>query len=71
MWKPLSLRKKQHYRNNTREETMGQKDGMEREQVIACTMVEHAFSTGQKTAYLCQGCGGWRKSAMREPLIHA
>ena len=29
--------KKQHDRINSREETMGQKEGMEREQVIACT----------------------------------
>jgi hypothetical protein len=36
MWKSLSL-KKQHDRNNTRKETMGQKEGMEREQVIAAT----------------------------------
>jgi hypothetical protein len=37
MWKPLSLSKKQHDHNNTCEETMGQKEGMESEQVIACT----------------------------------
>jgi hypothetical protein len=50
---------------------MGQKEGMEREQVIACKTVEHAFSTGQKMASICQGCGGWGTSAMRSPEIHA
>ncbi len=50
---------------------MGQKEGMEREQVIGCTMVEPAFSAGQKTAYLGLGCGGWETSAMRSPEIPA
>jgi len=51
---------------------MGQKEGMEREQVIACAAGSNMLcATGQKTAYLGLGCGGWGKSAMREPLIHA
>jgi hypothetical protein len=50
---------------------MGQKEGMEREQVIACTTAEPAFSTGQKMASIGLGCGGWGTSAMRSPQIHA
>jgi hypothetical protein len=38
---------------------MGQKGGMEREQIIACTEGrEPALRDGQKTTYLGLGCGG-------------
>ena len=51
---------------------MGQKEGIEREQVIACTMIEYAHATtGGKMASICQWCGGWGTSAMRSPEFHA
>ncbi|MFL5692259.1 MAG: hypothetical protein ACJ795_10670 [Ktedonobacteraceae bacterium] len=51
---------------------MEQKEGMEREQVIACTVGSNMLcATGQKTASIGLGCGGWGKSAMCSPEIHA
>jgi len=51
---------------------MGQKEGMEREQVIACTAGSNLLcATGQKTASIGLGCGGWGTSAMRSLEIHA
>jgi hypothetical protein len=51
---------------------MGQKEGVEREQVIACTMIEYAdAATGEKMASICQWYGGWGTSAMRSPEFHA
>jgi hypothetical protein len=47
----FSREKKQHDRINTCEETMGQKEGMEREQVTACTAGSNLLcATGQKAA---------------------
>jgi len=48
---------KQHDRINTRKETMGETRGRrEREQVIACTMIDYAdAATGEKMASIC-GC---------------
>jgi len=44
----------------------------EREQVIACTMIEYAAATtGEKMASICQWYGGWGTSAMRSPEFHA
>jgi hypothetical protein len=51
---------------------MGQKEGMEREQVIAYTEGrESALRKEQKTAYLGLGCDGWGTSAMRSLKIPA
>jgi hypothetical protein len=51
---------------------MGQKEGMEREQVIACTEGrEPALRDQAKMASIGLGCGGWGTSAMCEPAIHA
>ena len=39
---------------------MGQKEDMEREQVIACTVGSSMLCvTKQKMAYICQRCAGW------------
>ena len=50
---------------------MGQKEG-EREQVIACTMIEYAHATtGERWHPSAGACGGWGTSAMRSPEFHA
>ena len=51
---------------------MGQKEGGEREQVIACTMIAYAdAAAGEKMASICQWYGGWGTEALRSLEFHA
>ena len=48
---------------------MGQKEGMEREEVTACTTVKMLFRQG-KSLHLPGQCGREGKSVMHSPQIH-